>query len=129
MSLAWKYVKPLKNEDAVREFLHRVQVVLPEKLVQYLTEYNGGRPSEPLFDTNEGREYVFKSLMSYNGEDIERIDKAYPGLFADTTLYPIATDAGGNFICYDIDTKQYILWKHETGTREVIKTNAVFPMP
>lgn len=119
--LTWKYVKPLHDNQAVTVFLQKNSVTLPEDLVDFLTSNNGGRPSEKLFNTDKGKGYVFKSLLSYNDEDKENIGKVYPRLFEGTTLYPIGSDASGNFVCYDMVSKQYILLKHETNSREIIE--------
>ena len=118
--ITWKYVKPLRNKQVVFDFLQENGVQLPEGLVKCITENNGGRPSEKLFNTDKGSEYVFKSLLSYNKNDIENIYAVYPALFQGTLLYPFATDAAGNFICYDIASALYVLHKHETNSIEVI---------
>ena len=118
--LTWKYVKPLKNQKAVELFLNKYQINLPEKIVQCLSRNNGGRPSVNYFDTEKGKGYVFKSLLSYNEGDIECIYNVYPSLFKGTYLFPIGTDAGGNFVCYDLEKNKYVLLKHETNTVEFI---------
>lgn len=120
-SLSWKYVKPIKEPEAVHNFLNKYKIVLPEELIQCITENNGGRPSQKLFDTDKGKEYVFKSLLSYNEEDTECIYKVFPELFYGTALYPIGTDASGNFICFDIAEQKYALLKHETNAKEYIQ--------
>ena len=119
--MTWKYVKPLKKSDAVDSFLRKYSITLPKELVKCIANNNGGRPSEKLFDTNKGKEYVFKSLLSYNDDDVECIYRVYPRLFEGTSLYPIGTDASGNFVCFDTVEEKYILLKHETNSKEVIK--------
>lgn len=116
----WKYIKTLKNRSAVRDFLAENQVELPFKLVEILEEFNGGRPENKDFITSTGREYVFKSLLSYNEKDKETIYKVYPDLFMNTSLFPIGTDPAGNFICYDHKSKKYVLLNHETASTEDI---------
>ena len=116
-------MKPLKNQKAVELFLNKHQINLPEKLVQCLSTNNGGRLSMGLFDTNEGKEYVFKSLLSYNEEDLENIYMVYPQLFKGTHFYPIGTTPAGDFVCYDLSEFKYVLLKHETGRIEVIQRN------
>ena len=116
----WKYVKPLKNRSAVNDFLSKYNVALPKELIQIIETYNGGRPSIKDIHTSTGREYVFKSLLSYNPGDKETIYSVYPDLFKKSDLFPIGTDAAGNFICYEINSKQYILLNHETNAKEII---------
>lgn len=118
--ITWKYVKPLKDEMAVKNFLKKYNVTLPALLIECLENNNGGRPLTKLFDTDASKECVFKSLLSYNQNDIENIYIIYPYLFKNNTLFPIATDAAGNFICYDTYNGIYVLFKHETNKIEKI---------
>lgn len=119
-NIIWKYVKKLDNPDCVTDFLKKNHVKLPSALVECLIQNNGGRPSEKEFSTNKGKGYVFKNLLSFNENDKESIYKFYPDLFRGTTLFPFAMDASGNFICFDIKKKKYVLWKHESYTTEII---------
>lgn len=121
--LTWKYVKPLKSNSVVTDFLRTHNISLPESLLSCIIRNNGGRPSEKRFDTIQGKDYVFKSLLSYNEDDLECIYKVFPALFEGTHLYPIGTDAGGNFICYDTNNHNYVLLNHETNTQELITLN------
>lgn len=118
--LTWKYVKALKNQDTVDEFLRKYNITLPTELVKCVTVNNGGRPSVKIFDTDKGKEYVFKALLSYNADDTESIHTVYPKLFEGMKLFPIGSDTSGNFVCYDLVTGEYVLWKHETNSKEVI---------
>ncbi len=110
----------LKNPDAVEMFLKKHHVRIPTELVKCLSQNNGGRPSEKDFNTNCGKGYVFKSLLSFNEEDKESIYKFYPDMFRGTNLFPFAMDSTGYFICYEMKLRKYVLWKHETDTVEVI---------
>ena len=120
MEITWKYVKPLVDSNCIRTFLKEHKIILPNGLIDILEKNNGGRPDNRDIRTIEGKEYVFKSMLSYNLEDKETIYMVYPELFEDTGLYPIASDAAGNFICYDLKTKKYKLYNHETGVAEDI---------
>ena len=121
MGITWKYVKPLADKDSVKDFLYRYKISLPEDLITVLVEYNGGRPENREILTVDGKEYVFKALLSYNMGDKETIHMIYPELFENTTLYPFASDAAGNFVCYDTKAHKYCLYNHETGKAEDIK--------
>ena len=116
----WKYVKPLKNELAVQTFLNQCNVILPDELVSVIETYNGGRPEEKEIVTDAGREYVFKSLLSYNQDDKETIYTIYPELFIDSYLFPIGSDSAGDFICYDLKKQRLVLLNHETNKIEII---------
>ena len=121
MNVTWKYVKPLQEKDSVKLFLDSNNICLPDDLVRILEENNGGRPSEKAVITDTNREYVFKSLLSYNKGDLETIYSFFPELFVDTTLYPIGSDSAGNFICFDYKANKYVLLNHETNKVEMIK--------
>lgn len=120
MGITWKYVKPLKRMNVVKAYLEDNHIDLPLNLVHIIEVYNGGRPSVKRIVTIEGTEYAFKSLLSYNKDDLETIYSVYPTLFKETPLFPIGSDGAGNFICYQMDSKNYVLWNHETGREEKI---------
>lgn len=119
--IKWKYVKPIIDEDNVLNFLLQHGVNLPQQILDCIIENNGGRPSSTVFNTNKSKERVFKSLLSYNSEDRENIYSVYPHMFRGTELYPIGTDAAGNFICIDLQNDNtLILWEHESRRKELI---------
>lgn len=120
MNTVWKYVKPLEEEEAIKTFLAEKNINLPGTLITLLERYNGGRPSDKDFETKSGREYVFKSLLSYNRGDRETIYDVYDALFSDKTLFPIGSDAAGNIVCYNTVTGRYELYNHETDSTEEI---------
>lgn len=120
MDITWKYVKPLDRTDAVQNYLEENNIVLPQKLIHIMESYNGGRPSVKRLVTSEGTEYAFKSLLSYNEGDKETIYSIYPEVFKNTPLFPIGSDGAGNFVCYQMNTKTYVLWNHENNLEEHI---------
>ena len=122
MDITWKYVKALKDENAVKKFLNQYGVNLPMNLISIIEKNNGGRPSEKSIITETKQEYVFKSLLSYNKDDLENIYSVYPESFKSTKLYPLGTDAAGNFVCFDYCNNKYVLLNHETNKLEAIIT-------
>lgn len=123
MALTWKYVKPLNDTMAVKTFLNQNNISLPKSLVEILEKYNGGRPSDKLILTETNREYVFKSILSYNEDDKETIYNIYKDLFKQSDCFPFASDAAGNFICYDMKKGKFVLYNHETcHTEEILKS-------
>lgn len=126
MELTWKYVKPLNDPEAVKTFLDKYKVSLPASLIGIMEKYNGGRPSEKAIITDTNREYVFKAMLSYNEGDKETIYSVYPEMLKETTWFPFASDAAGNFVCYDLKTKKCILYNHETGKSEKITKMAFY---
>lgn len=124
MSVTWKYVKPLTHVDEVRTFTQRHKVRLPEKLIVFLGKYNSGRPSKPTFDTVERDGHVFNSLYSYNVGDANYIADTYDSVFAGTGLYPVAIEASGNVVCFELKSKTLVMWCHENDRVVLIDTSS-----
>lgn len=120
MEITWKYIKPLKDDSSVKSFLNEHGISLPAPLVALLEKNNGGRPSEKIIKTKNKREYVFKSLLSYNPDDLECIYRIYDESFEDKQVYPLGFDAAGNMVCYDLANSEYCLYNHETDLLEPI---------
>ncbi len=120
MEITWKYIKPLDDPSAVKRFLKTNNVDLPKKLIESIEQFNGGRPSDKRIITSSKKEYVFKSMLSYNINDKETIYSVFPELFKDTPFFPFASDAAGNFICYDMNQKRCVLLNHENNQPETI---------
>lgn len=118
--ITWKYIKPVKDEKIITEYLRRYNIQLSSKMIECLKKNNGGRPSKYQFDTEKGKGYVFQSLFSYNLEDKCTIYDIYPNVFENTSLFPIGLESGGNIICYDQNGKHYVLWNHENDKCEKI---------
>lgn len=116
----WKYVKPLKNKSAVQTFMKKYDLELPDEAVFVMETYNGGRPANKEIVTETGRVYVFKSMLSYNEDDPETIYNLYPERFSGMDLFPLGSDSAGNFICFDLTEKRYVLLNHETDEKETI---------
>lgn len=119
-NIEWKFIKPLLEDGIIEKYLCTVNVTLPNKLVELLKTFNGGRPNKKEFNTDKNNGYIFKCLLSYNKEDIENIYKYYNKSFKLKKLYPIGTDCAGNFICYNLNTNDYILLNHENDVIEKI---------
>ncbi|MBV4450361.1 SMI1/KNR4 family protein [Clostridium sporogenes] len=120
-NLTWKYVKPLKNDNAVECFEADNGFKLPPDIISYIKQNNGGRPDKKIFDTEVSKGRLLKSLLSFNKDDLETVYDAIDILKNENTkLVPIATDPGGNYICYHTIHHDIVLWLHETNTTERI---------
>ena len=120
-NLTWKYVKPLKNDNAVECFEADNSFKLPQDIISCIKQNNGGRPDKKVFDTEVSKGRVIKSLLSLNKDDLETIYDAIDILKSEkTNLVPVATDPGGNYICYNTIHQDIELWLHETNTTEKI---------
>lgn len=112
--IIWKYVKPLKNINAIEKFEKEHSILFPLDLKGILTKFNGGRPSLKYYDTKTERDKEFKTLLSFNEEDIETIYKHYPLDSSDKTLVPFASDPAGNY--FVVKDEKIYLWNHETDS-------------
>jgi len=118
-NIHWKYVKPLINKAAVEDFEKKYNVSFPSDLKQGIKVNNGGRPDKSTFDTNKTTERVFKTLLSFNEEDVETIYKYFPIIHREiTSLLPFASDPGGNFLC--LKDGKVVLYLHEIGDIESV---------
>lgn len=120
MKNSWKYVKPLVNRDAVRDFIKQNNVELPDYLIQCIEGNNGGRPEKKDFITEQGVAYVFNSLLSYNDGEHPNIKAFYPDKLKGHMMYPVGITSGGDLVCYNIENQHYQLYNHETGDYESI---------
>jgi hypothetical protein len=114
MDISWKYVKALKKESLVDDFLDREGIRLPDQLKEIIKKQNGGRPSETSIITSDGKEHVFQSLLSYNANDPETVYDAYDSYFRGKSCFPIGTDPAGNFICFDTEEGSFVFFDHES---------------
>ena len=89
-----------------------------------MEEHNSGHPSTKGFDTDIDKGYVFNSIYSYNPDDANSIYRTYECVFKGTDLYPIAIEASGNTVCFDLNRKQLVLWNHESEEAETIDTSS-----
>lgn len=109
MNINWKYVKPLNDQNAIDTFETKYNIKFPEDLKYVLKHNNGGRPSSKFFDIGTETEHEFKTLLSFNYEDVENI---YDYLFPNNNeLVPFATDPSGNLFCCYKNAIYY--WRHE----------------
>ncbi|MDR2599314.1 MAG: SMI1/KNR4 family protein [Oscillospiraceae bacterium] len=122
-TLTWKYVKPLKKANAIEAFESANGIKLPADIVSCVQQNNGGRSDKKIFNTQLSSGRVFKTLLSFNEDDIETVHSAV-GILKEEgqSLVPLASDPGGNYICYD-PVDGIVLWLHETNSVEKITDN------
>lgn len=118
--ITWKYVKELKNEKAIDEFEKEHNISYPQDLKQILIKYNGGRPSLKFYDLPNEKDKEFKTLLSFNEDDIENVYKYYPLDSFDKSLIPFASDPAGNY--FVLKDNEIYLWNHETDRVEKISS-------
>lgn len=113
-NITWKYVKPLDSLESITEYEALTRSQLPDDIKEVIRLHNGGRPSLKYYDLPEEKDKEFKTLLSFNRNDIENVFAVYPLDSADGALVPFASDSAGNFFVIR-DGKVY-LWQHELDT-------------
>lgn len=113
MNIQWKYSSPVE-ESTIIAVAHSHNVTLPNLLVKMIMEGNNGTPSKrKFFYDNDNNEDIFKTMLSYNPNDIENVYSALAELHGNPSLYPFGNDPGGNLIC--VKDSKVVLWKHENN--------------
>ena len=118
MEITWKYVKPIKDRNAIEAFESNHRITIPEDLKEIMFRYNGGRPSKKYFDTESGRKHEFKSLLSFNADDAEPIEVCTQLDSQYDNMIPFASDPADNLFCLYKDAIYY--WHHETDSVEYL---------
>lgn len=108
----WKYIKPLQDADAVKDFEQEAGTTLPSDLKALVGKYNGGRPARHTYDTATERGKVFKTLLSFNRGDAENVYKYRDVDTKNKDMIPIASDPAGNL--FVLKGGKVYLWNHET---------------
>lgn len=112
MNIVWKYSSPIE-ENVIIKVARSHNIILPALLVKTIMKGNNGSPSKNKFYYDGGHnEDIFKTLLSYNPNDVENVYSALLALKNFPNLYPFGNDPAGNLIC--LKGKGVVLWKHET---------------
>lgn len=116
--IKWDFVIALNNEDSIDKIKSKLNIEIPEDLINLIKNYNGGYPNKSSFNIKDYGTTDFKCLLSYNEEDDENIydiidyfiDKYNGGVL------PFACDSGDGYYCisdkgiiYVNDNKSYFI--------------------
>ena len=113
-NITWKYVKPLVNLNSIVEYETLTGGLLPDDIKEVIKMYNGGRPSLKYYDLPNEKDKEFKTLLSFNRNDIENVFAFYPLDSANGKIVPFASDPAGNL--FVIKGAKMFLWLHESDT-------------
>ena len=116
--MKWKYVKSINDSKSIENIEQKFNVKIPVDLKYIIIKYNGARPLKNIFDTQNSKERVFKSLLSYNKEDKENI-YIYDELFHRGYI-PFAITPSGDLLCINKENQNVELYLHETDIFELI---------
>lgn len=113
-NITWKYVKPLESLESIAEYEALTRSQLPDDLREVIRLHNGGRPSLKYYDLPGEKDKEFKTLLSFNRNDVENVFAVYPLDSADGALVPFASDPAGNF--FVVRDGKVCLWQHESDS-------------
>lgn len=119
--MEYKYVKELKAFDSIKEIEDKYNVQIPQILKDVIIINNGGRPVANIFSTNNKKEKVIKTLLSYNKDDKENI-YVFTELFKKGYI-PFAVAEFGDVICVNNINGYIELYNHESDKMELICEN------
>lgn len=111
MKQEWKYVKKI-DLNKILEVEKHFNYKFPNNFVNFVLQYNGGKPISKIFYVNKEIERVFKTMLSFNKEDRENIYIGFDTKYKNN-LIAVASDEVGNLICYERDTNNIVYWNHE----------------
>lgn len=122
-TLRWKYIKPLKSADSILNFEKQYDYTYPDEFKTCVLINNGGRTNRCVFKTKSGREYVMKSLLSFNKDDRENVWNIRQFMF--NKYLPFAIDNFGNMICFNIVDDSVVFINCEIQSVEYIADDFV----
>lgn len=99
--IKWDFVITLNKEENIDEIQNKLNIKMPEELIDLIKKYNGGYPNKTSCNIKDYGTTDFKCLLSYNEQDDENvydvidyfIDK-YNG-----EILPFACDSGDGYYC------------------------------
>lgn len=115
----WRKVKRLNKEKSIEQVEEIFGVHFPDDFKTLIMKYNAGIPMPCTFDTERMMGKDFGQLLSFNLEDSFNILKEYALIKnrLHKKVYPFASDAGGNYLCFDFrensNEPTVKFWDHE----------------
>ena len=121
--MEWNYVQPIKNKRVINEFSLMVDYVFSDEYLDFIEEYNGGRPDKRKFTTVEGNQYTLKTFLSFNKDDMDNVWDIVDwseDLVQDKREIPFAIDNYDNLICFNSKDNKIVFCDTETTEIEEI---------
>jgi len=124
MNITWKYASPV-SEEQINKVERTYGIKVPTYLKNVIKDGNNGYPSKNKFDAKNSHDHLFKTLLSYNEQEMENVFTAFAALKEAnaTKMIPFGNDPAGNLIC--MKDNKVILWNHETGNMEDVCDSVV----
>lgn len=120
----WKYIKKNISRENISDFERKSAFKFTDEVVDFIIDFNNGRPIKNQFNTLVSKGYVFEKLLSFNENDKENIFKTYDSLVNQIpkNMVALALDPFGNYICLD-EKQNVFLWLHE---RKLVENTGKF---
>lgn len=115
--MEWKYVKQLNNNPII-DIEKQYNIKLSENLKRIINKYNGGRPEKNIFSTDNNKQRVIKSLLSYNKTDKENI-YMFTEIF-DKGYIPVFITEFGDVISIKSNSEEVYIYLHEKDSFDYI---------
>ena len=116
--MEWKYVKTLKDNSVFENIEKIYNVEIPTYLKELITKYNGGKPENTVFDTQQSKEKVLQRLISFNKEDKANIF-IYEELLKQGYI-PFAITEFGDIVCIKVENSNIELYIQEQDKFEYV---------
>lgn len=122
--IVWKYDEPLTDENLITEFETKSGFTFPPSYRSLVIEHNGARPDKKIFNTDTDEGHVFGNLLSFNKADTKNLNiwetnKNMP-TDIDSKYIAFATDAFGNWICFNAEDGSIVFIDHDNFSIENI---------
>lgn len=123
--MEWKYVKPLESIKLIEDFECMTKYVFGDSFKKCVLNYNGGKPTLEIFDTETSKERAIKALLSFNHKDRETVWKIFEWNKEDLVnqYIPFGIDNFGNLICFDANNDHIVFLNHEDKHIEFVASN------
>jgi hypothetical protein len=120
--IVWKYDEPLTDENLITEFETKSGFTFPPSYRSLVIEHNGARPDKKIFNTDSDEGHVFGNLLSFNKADTKNLNiwetnKNMPSDI-DSKYIAFATDAFGNWICFNAEDGSIVFIDHDNSSIE-----------
>ena len=114
--MRWNYIKPLENEAMLSEYEERIGYTYPAGFCDTVKKNNGGYPEKSSVDAQNGRNFSFKRLLSFNRSDKESVWRigipSDEGLADRFAVFALADS--GDLFCFEKATDKVFVIDHET---------------
>lgn len=124
--MEWVLVKSLNNNKLIEDFEKKYNIEFPKTYKDIVMANNNGRPRPNIFDTQDSKERVAKSLLSFDPDSKESIWDTITAAsnHLPTDTFPFMIDQFGNYVCFYYDPLQQepsiVFWDEELQNIEKI---------